>query len=97
MVNDYKKNKSFKDIIKDNLPVNEVISKNMNLFYNTFKKYKSENENKTKNKSESEKNDKGFISKFQMSKYFKPTEKAEPIFYNIKATLTEIYNKERDL
>ena len=30
----------------------------------------------------------------QMSKYFKPTEKTEPVLYNINTTLTEIFNKE---
>ena len=62
------------------------------------KKYKNKpKENISKNNEDvpSENINDGFISKFQMSKYFKPTEKAEPIFFNIQTTLTEIYNKEK--
>ena len=70
----------------------------MNVFYETFKKYnnKPEKQNKQENdeNTQSENKNDGFISKFEMSKYFKPTEKADPIFYNINTTLTEIYNKE---
>ena len=52
MVNDYKNNKSFKDIIKDNLPVNEVISSNINVFYETFKKYKNKKEQNTESNND---------------------------------------------